>query len=270
MTDVELSVVVPVYNEVAVLDELIGRCVTAAAMATEQWELIVVDDCSSDGSAERLSALSAKAEVQHLRLLENVGQFRATCAGLRASRGRVVVVLDGDLQDPPERIPELYQQLKRTESDRAAAFAIKTRRSDSMLFRIGRWLYGLLSSFAAWRIPPGAGAYCAMPGSLARRIPRVPSRQANLAPFVAAVSERIFVVPYEKQSRYDEQSRVGFPGLVVEALSTLQYSGSLERLAWAWSAGLAVSQLWGGALIIAGLGLGLRRRRVALEGLLRG
>ena len=58
MTELELTVVVPVYNEIEVLDELVQRCEAAAAQAVERWELIVVDDCSTDGTAERLKQLS--------------------------------------------------------------------------------------------------------------------------------------------------------------------------------------------------------------------
>ena len=75
----------------------------------------------------------------------------------------------------------------------------------------------------------------------------------------------MFVVPYKKEARYDAESRVGFLGLALEALSTLQYNGSFERIAFVASAALSVSQVWGGALIVAGVALGLRRRRVALE-----
>lgn len=265
MTEVDLSVVVPVYNEVAVVEELVRRCQAAAAQTGDRWELIVVDDFSSDGTAEHLVALSDGAQTHHLRLPENMGQFRATCEGLRASRGRTVVVLDGDLQDPPECIPQMVRQLAGLDEPGAAVFAVKTARSESPVFLVGRWFYGFLSTIAIWRLPSGAGAYCAMSGEVARRLPRVPSSYANLAPFVAFASGRLFVVPYEKAARYDAESRVGLLGLALEALSTLQYNGSFERIAFVASAALSVSQVWGGALIVAGVALGLRRRRVALE-----
>ncbi len=270
MTEADLSVVVPVYNEVAVVEELVRRCQAAAAQTGDSWELIVVDDFSSDGTAERLVALADGTRTHHLRLPENLGQFRATCAGLRVTRGRLVVVLDGDLQDPPECIPLLVSQLADVGETRAAAFAVKTARGESPVFLAGRWLYGVLSSIAVWRLPAGSGAYCAMSGDLARRIPGVPSNHANLAPFVAAVSDRLFIVPYEKAARYDGASRVGLIGLALEALATLQYNGSFERIALVVSAALVVSQIWGGALVVAGVALALRRRRLALERRLRG
>lgn len=269
MTEVDLSVVVPVYNEVAVVEELVRRCQAAADQVGDRWELLVVDDCSSDGTGELLATLADGELTHHLRLPENVGQFRATCEGLRASRGRWVVVLDGDLQDPPECIPQLVREIAGTSESGATAFAVKTARSDSAVFLVGRWFYEVLLNLAVWRLPPGAGAYCAMSGDLARRIPRVPSNQANLAPFVAAASSRLFVVPYEKGARYDDASRVGLIGLVFEALSTLQYNGSLERLVLVVAAALTISQAWGGALISGGLALGLRRRRIAIERRLR-
>ena len=73
MNELELTVVVTVYNEIEVLDELVQRCEAAAAQAVERWELIVVDDCSTDGTSERLKQLSKRPGVSHLRLPANRG-----------------------------------------------------------------------------------------------------------------------------------------------------------------------------------------------------
>src|SRR5581483_7534079 len=97
----EVSVVVTVFDEAGSLEELHRR--TAEALAGRDFELIVVDDGSSDGSfavVERLHA--GDARVRGVRLKRNFGQHPAMHAGLSRARGRIVVTMDGDLQNPPD------------------------------------------------------------------------------------------------------------------------------------------------------------------------
>jgi glycosyltransferase involved in cell wall biosynthesis len=105
----ELSVVVPVYGCAGCLRDLHARLGPAIERATASYELIFVDDGSDDGSWELISELSrADPRVHGYRLSRNYGQHAAITAGLQKSSGGRVVVMDCDLQDPPEDIPRLY------------------------------------------------------------------------------------------------------------------------------------------------------------------
>jgi undecaprenyl-phosphate 4-deoxy-4-formamido-L-arabinose transferase len=107
----DLSVVVPAYNEAANLPELLRR-VTAAVSSLGTCEVIIVDDGSSDESWSVLSrAAAADAHVVAIRLQRNFGQHPALTAGLTMARGEVIVTLDADLQNPPEEIPRLVERL---------------------------------------------------------------------------------------------------------------------------------------------------------------
>jgi glycosyltransferase involved in cell wall biosynthesis len=104
----EVSVIVPVYGCAGCLVALHARL--AAVLGTADWELVLVDDCSPDGSWSILEELSENDErVRALRLSRNFGQHAAITAGLAEARGNWVVVMDCDLQDPPEEIPRLLQ-----------------------------------------------------------------------------------------------------------------------------------------------------------------
>ena len=110
MTDTNsLSIVIPVFNEEANLPELLKRCLAAGEASGLPFELILVDDGSSDNS----SGLIGEACAQHpgrvvgVILNRNYGQHAAVMAGLEQSRGDIVVTLDADLQNPPEEIPRL-------------------------------------------------------------------------------------------------------------------------------------------------------------------
>jgi glycosyltransferase involved in cell wall biosynthesis len=110
---VELSVVVPVYRCAECLAALHERLVRTLEASIESFELVFVDDRSPDGSWELLGELAEKDErVLAIRLSRNFGQHAAITAGLAASSGRWTVVMDCDLQDPPEEIPRLLDMAR--------------------------------------------------------------------------------------------------------------------------------------------------------------
>jgi glycosyltransferase involved in cell wall biosynthesis len=105
----QFSVVSPVYQGSATVDELVRRLHASLQSLTESYELILVDDRSTDDSWERIAALARQdARVRGLRLSRNFGQHPAITAGLDACQGEWIVVLDCDLQDRPEEIPALF------------------------------------------------------------------------------------------------------------------------------------------------------------------
>jgi glycosyltransferase involved in cell wall biosynthesis len=105
-----LSVVVPVYGCVDSLPELVQRVVSAAVEADCVAEVVLVDDCSPDDSWSTIESLaSSRSDVVGVRLSRNFGQHAAITAGLATCKGQKVVVMDCDLQDPPELIPEMLR-----------------------------------------------------------------------------------------------------------------------------------------------------------------
>ena len=112
MTEPELSVVVPLYNEEENLPILVGEIEGAIAPLGLRHELIFVDDGSTDGSLAALEALAgSRPALRILRHRKNAGQSAALAAGFRAARGAIVVTLDADLQNDPADIPRLLAKL---------------------------------------------------------------------------------------------------------------------------------------------------------------
>jgi dolichol-phosphate mannosyltransferase len=121
----QLSVVVPFYNSVGSLDDLYERLVTVLEKAVASFEIILVDDRSTDDIWPKLDALSRRdPRVVSIRLSRNFGQQLAISAGLAESRGNAVVVMDCDLQDPPELIPLMIEE------SRDADILLMRRQSD--------------------------------------------------------------------------------------------------------------------------------------------
>ena len=108
----QVSIVIPVYNEEANLADLVARVGTAMLRSGKRFELICVDDGSRDGSAAALEALAANHSwLKPLYLIRNYGQSAALQAGFDAAQGEIIVTLDGDLQNEPDDVPQLLDLL---------------------------------------------------------------------------------------------------------------------------------------------------------------
>ncbi len=223
-----LSVVVPLRNERLVLEELFGRIERAAGRAVERFEVVAVDDASTDGTGEWLAARASNAFVHH-RLDRRHGQFRVTCAGLAVARGEWIATLDGDLQDPPELIPRLWE-VARASGDVPIVVAAKTERCDRGWVCVGAGVYhALLAALAQARVPRGTGSYALMRREVARSVAKLPFRDANLGACLVSLGLPVERVDYVKGARRHGRSKVGAVGLVREALGSLALSGALPR-----------------------------------------
>ena len=140
-TAVELSVVAPVYDERENLDALVDELVRTLDAAALQFEILLVDDGSTDGSSARIAELAraSAGRVRGIHFRANRGQTAAFDAGFRAARGRVVVTIDADLQNDPRDIPRLLAALEGYD----AAVGYRRAREDAWPRRAGRSKYGL-------------------------------------------------------------------------------------------------------------------------------
>jgi len=137
------SVVVPVFNERENLQPLHSRLSRVMAGLKKPFEIIYVDDGSSDGSFEILRALQTKDKsTRVIRFTRNFGQHPAIMAGFNASRGEVMITLDADLQNPPEEIPKL---IKKLDEGYEVVFGVFQERKHSPFRRAGSW-------FAKWAL----------------------------------------------------------------------------------------------------------------------
>ena len=149
---VEVSVVVPVYNERPALEPLMEELEAAFTAMGRRWEVIFVDDGSTDGSAEVLTRLARRREEVHfLRLRRNFGKSAALKAGFDTSRGRAVVTIDGDGQDDPAEIPALVAMLYKGYD---VVSGWKRERHDPALKRWGSRLFNRMTAAPLGRSPP--------------------------------------------------------------------------------------------------------------------
>jgi dolichol-phosphate mannosyltransferase len=142
-----LSVVIPVYNESSLIDELVKRVKTNVKLITEDYEIIIIDDGSQDNTWNSIEN-EAKSEnrIKGIKFSRNFGHHYAITAGLHNSNGEWVIVMDGDLQDRPEVIPDLY---KKAQKGFDVVFVSRQNRPEKLYYRIAQkifyWLLNILS-----------------------------------------------------------------------------------------------------------------------------
>jgi undecaprenyl-phosphate 4-deoxy-4-formamido-L-arabinose transferase len=130
----QVSVVIPVYNEVKSLPQLLARCLATMRATGRPFEIVLVDDGSSDGSSELLAESAAREpELAAVLLIRNFGQHAAIIAGFAQSRGEIVVTLDADLQNPPEEIPKLLAAI---DAGNDVVGSVRVPREDGALRRL--------------------------------------------------------------------------------------------------------------------------------------
>lgn len=149
----KISVVSPVYKASDLADALVERTKLALASITKDFEIILVEDGSPDNSWEKIIASSQQdSRVKGIKLSRNFGQHYAITAGLEAAQGEWIVVMDCDLQDPPEEIPKLYQK---AQEGYQVVLAQRQERKDSFNKRFFSWLfYKILSYLTGIRQDP--------------------------------------------------------------------------------------------------------------------
>jgi len=208
-----ISIVIPSFNESQVLPVLHQRLTDAARAFSQDYEILVVDDGSSDDSLEVCRRLcSADARFKVLSLTRNFGHQAALTCGLDHARGDVVAVLDADLQDPPE---ELVHFLAKLDEGWDVVYAIRTKRKEGPLKRVTyHAYYRLLRALAALEIPLDAGDFCVMRARVVEAMRALPERGRFVRGLRTWVGFRQVGLAYERQARFAGPPKYTFSRLV--------------------------------------------------------
>jgi dolichol-phosphate mannosyltransferase len=213
----KLDAVVPIYNEAEILPELDTRLRRALSELEFDWRIIYVDDGSHDGSTALLAGLSdADDRVSVVHLSRNFGQQLAIAAGLSMADADAVVLLDGDLQDPPEVIPEL---VSRWQEGYDVVYAVKRNRKENRLKRaMFSLFYRILGAVSTLDIPADAGNFSLMDRSVVEMINRMPERSRYVSGLRAYVGGKQTGVEFERAERFAGEPRQSPRRLVHMAL----------------------------------------------------
>ncbi|MBK1878230.1 glycosyltransferase family 2 protein [Pelagicoccus mobilis] len=234
----DISVIVPVYNELENIPELLKRIHQTFQNAELSYELILVDDGSTDGSRESYPEFIAPYPQATVVLLSrNFGQQPAISAGINRARGKTACFIDADLQDPPEVIPDMLKELaagydviygKRTQRDGETFF----KKATSKLF------YKSLSWLASTEIPRDAGDFRVMNRKALDALKALPERRRFLRGMISWIGFKQKAFEYERHSRFAGETHytltkmIQFAAIGITSFSTaplrfVTYSGLL-------------------------------------------
>jgi len=220
-----LSVVAPVYDEEATIDEFYLR--VCAALDGLAFELVLVDDGSKDGSAAALDRLAASdPRVRIVFLSRNFGHQTALTAGLDHARGDAVVMLDADLQDPPELIPRMLDHWR---AGVDVVYAVREQRDGESRFKLStaRWFYALFDRLAQVELQHNSGDFRLLDRRPLDALLSMRERNRFLRGMTVWVGYTQAAVPYRRDARYAGETKYTISKMLRFSLDAISSFSSL-------------------------------------------
>lgn len=246
-----LCVLIPVYNEAESLPHLIPRVFAALAELPARVHLLLVDDGSRDGSGERLAALAENdSRIGYLRLARNFGKEIAMSAGLDHADADAVVILDADLQDPPEVIHEFWQHFLAGYDN---VYGVRTSRDGETALKkfTAAAFYRVIDRMSRTPIPRDTGDFRLLSRRVVLALRQLRERNRFMKGLFGWVGYRSIGVPYQRAARIAGTSKFNYWKLWNFALEGItSFSTVPLRLATYVGAGTALAAFLYGAWVI--------------------
>jgi dolichol-phosphate mannosyltransferase len=215
------SLIIPIYNEEETIPELYRRVSAVMDSLDDSVELILINDGSRDRSLNLMRELQERdARVCYISFARNFGHQAAVTAGLNFARGQVIVVLDADLQDPPELIPKMIESWQ---AGYHVVYAQRTKRKKESWFkRLTAYVfYRLLRRLADVDIPADTGDFCLMDRQVVDLLNSMPERNRYIRGLRAWIGFRQTAVKFERDPRFAGEVKYTFKKSLALAINSL-------------------------------------------------
>ncbi len=217
----KFSIIAPVYNESESLPELC-KCITEVMGQTnEEWELILIDDGSTDGSTGAIREMAkTDSHIRPVIFARNFGHQIAVTAGLDYSRGDAVVIIDADLQDPPEMILEM---IKKWQEGYEVVYAVRADREGETWFKrtTAALFYRVIFRITDVKIPLDTGDFRLLDRKVVNVMNRMRERHRFLRGMAAWVGFKQIGLPYKRAARYAGVTKYPFRKMLQLALNAI-------------------------------------------------
>lgn len=216
-----ISIVIPIFNEEENLQNLYNRLTAAAPSWGEDYEIVLVDDGSRDSSLTMMRVMAEKdARVRVVKLSRNFGHQPAISAGIKIAKGDAIVIMDGDLQDPPE---ELHRFLAKWREGYEVVFAVRTKRKEGFFKKMAySTFYRILAWISDIEIPLDSGDFCVMDRKVVNvLVHEMPEQLRFVRGMRAFAGFKQIGVTYERAERAAGEVKYTFKKLVQLALDGL-------------------------------------------------
>jgi dolichol-phosphate mannosyltransferase len=215
------TVIVPVFNEKDCLDELYRRVKQVMEQTKESWELVLVDDGSTDGSTDMIRAFGKQdSHVRPVIFARNYGHQIAVTAGMDYSRGDAVLVIDADLQDPPEVMLELIAKWR---EGFEVVYAVRAEREGETKFKLmtASLFYKLIYRITDVKIPMDTGDFRLYDRKVINTMNSMRERQRFLRGMSAWVGFRQIGVPYKRAARFAGSTKYPLKKMIKLAMTAI-------------------------------------------------
>ncbi len=215
------SFIIPIYNEEETISEMYRRMRAVMERMDGDVELILINDGSRDRSLQLLRDLHNKdSRVCYLSLARNFGHQIAVTAGLNFARGQIVVILDADLQDPPELIPDMVEKWRQGYQ---VVYAQRTqRRKESWFKRFTAYtFYRLLKKLADVEIPTDTGDFCLLDRKVVEVLNAMPERNRYIRGLRSWIGFRQTAIRFEREARFAGEVKYTFRKSLALAINGL-------------------------------------------------
>ena len=245
-----LSLVVPCRNEARNLETLLPLLLARLSKLADRWEIVMVDDGSTDDTAAVMHKWSARAGFRTVRLSRNFGKEAALTAGLEHSQGQVVVCMDADLQHPPRLLEDMLAHWREGAD---VVYAVRANRDDEGFIK--RWgtraFYRLLNAFEGFEVPPDGGDFRLMDRAVVDALLSLPARNRFMKGLYAWVGFQAVALPYVPGERAHGRSHFNLRRLLSLSLIGLTaFTTWPLRLATVIGLLVALASLTYGAVLI--------------------
>ncbi len=216
-----ISIVIPIFNEEENLQNLYNRLTSAAPSWSEDYEIVLVDDGSRDQSLTMMRVMAAKdPRVKVVKLSRNFGHQPAISAGIKVAKGDAVVIMDGDLQDPPE---ELNRFLNKWREGYEVVYAVRTKRKEGFFKKVAySAFYRILAWISDIEIPLDSGDFCVMDRKVVNvLVEEMPEQIRFVRGMRAYAGFKQVGVTYERAERAAGEVKYTFKKLIQLALDGL-------------------------------------------------
>ncbi len=244
------SIIIPIFNEEVILPVLHQRLTDALASLDQQFEVLLVDDGSRDQSFDLMQEIHRKdPRFRILRLSRNFGHQVAISAGLDFCQGDAVIIMDGDLQDPPELLPLMIERWK---EGYHVVFTVKRSRRENPLKRAAfSAFYRVLHALSSIDIPMDAGNFSLLDRRVVDVLTSMPERNRYISGMRAWSGFRQISIEYDRDARYAGEPRMGLSRLIRLALDGIfSFSNAPLRMAIYFGLAAACLSFAGGLYVL--------------------
>ena len=236
----ELSIVIPVYNEIDTLPICYERVSKVLIDIGIEYEIVFIDDGSKDESASYMAKLADKDEhIKVVLLSRNFGKEAALSAGLDFAQGEALIILDADLQDPPELIPDMLKAWKEHDVDTVLMKRSHRAGESAAKKQSAYWFYRILNKLSDFHIPEDVGDFRLMNRKAVTALQQLPERNRYTKGLFAWIGMDSYVIDYQRDPRvagvakqkYSSLFKLAFEGISSFSVHPLRVSTVLGVIA---------------------------------------